>query len=540
MKPIYLVFLICIAALPVAHILTGAAIPFGNDTHCDPWYYFGLMEFPELGHVLAPTTRAISRLPAYVPISLLREIGATATGQQLYFWFNHINFTVATAVALVALFETETALVVTMLLTTSALYLAVLSTTYTSGAALAYGSIALACVSIGVRRPTLMMPLSFIAGVFVAFALHSHLVSAVFIFFFPILYAVIGIRAFVAGAALMVAGILVGTGLVGLTGLYLGQGFWSFENQIRDTILGMGVFWYEGWMTRSIGLLLMFFLPALQTITWARKRRSKRSLAILVSAIAVSAVNLIVTFAHKDQNLVFNFMYVMAIPIAALVFADAIEDYIVHHAPAAGLILAFLAISHVVIVAYLRGYILLHFMPIALAGALLALGVSIVYARLQSAVCGMAIIVSLFILMQGALGDTFSAHLYLDRAATRSNTQQVDKALRFLRSYGIIDRPVVWLGKVDNEVIEIGAFRSLVRCGFSIGFPDQRPDANLQSQETIAPGRLLIIMDNPKNYPRIEDALAKKGVRIEGAKSENINDSFRITIGRIANRVPEQ
>jgi hypothetical protein len=242
-----------------------------------------------------------------------------------------------------------------------------------------------------------------------------------------------------------------------------------------------------------------------------------------------------VTFAHRDQNLVFNYLYVMAIPIAALVFADAIEDYTGDLGPVAcGLILLLLAISHVVIVAYLRGYILLYFMPIALAGAVLALGLSLIYKRLRSAAWGMAIIGSLFIFLQGTLGDTlFRAHLSLDRAAARWNTQQVDKALRFMRRYGITDKPVVWLGKIDNEAIEIGAFRSLVRCGFSTDFPDQLPDGKLQWQSPIAPGRLLIIMDNPKNHPDVKAALAKKGISIGSDKSENINDGFRITIGRI-------
>jgi hypothetical protein len=103
-----------------------------------------------------------------------------------------------------------------------------------------------------------------------------------------------------------------------------------------------------------------------------------------------------------------------------------------------------------------------------------------------------------------------------------------------MRDYGITDKPIVWLGKVDNEAIEIGTFRSLVRCGFSTDFPDQLPNGDLQWQQTIAPGRLLIIMDNPKSYPEINDALAKAGISIENAKSENINNGFRITIGRIA------
>jgi hypothetical protein len=223
----------------------------------------------------------------------------------------------------------------------------------------------------------------------------------------------------------------------------------------------------------------------------------------------------------------------MALPIAALVLADAIEDYTINLGPVTcGLILAVLAISQLALVAYLRSYLLLY-MPIALAGAVLALCLSIIYGRLQLAASGMAIIGSLFIFMQGTLGDYFRAHLYLDRAATRWNTQQVDKALRFIHNYGITDKPIVWLGKVDNEAIEVGTFRSLVRCGFSTNFPDQLPDGDLQWQQTIAPGRLLIIMDNPENYSEIKDALAKKGISIENAKSENINNGFRITIGRI-------
>ena len=539
--PAYLILLICIVALPLVHIFTGAAIPFGNDWFCDTWYYFGLMEFPELGHVLAAGERTISRLPAYVPVSVLRELGATATGQELYFWLNHIIFAVTTVTALTALFEITTALIVSALVTTSALYLAVLSTTYPTGAALAYGSAALACVSIGVRRPPLVMPLALLAGVFVAFALHSHLVSAVFLFFLPILYIMIDIPAFLIGTLLMGVGMLVGTTFVGLTGLYLGQGFWSIGNQIRAVLSGVGVYWYQGWMLRSIGLVLMVLLPALQAITLVgRKRSSKRSQAILVSAIAVSGINLLVTFSHKDQNLVFNFMYILAIPIAALVVADAIEDKTRRiSCLACGAVLTCLIGLHVLIVAYLRGYILSHFMPIAFVGATLTLFVSILYARSRSIPGGIAVIGSSFIFMQAALGDYYRDHLYLNRVTARSNTQQVDKALAFIRGYGVTDKPVVWLGNVDNQTIATDAFQSLVRCGFSIDFPDRFPNSTLQWQPPIAPGRLLIVIDDPRKYPSIEDTLARHGVRIERVKSNNIDDSLRITMGLITEASPQ-
>lgn len=541
MKAAYLVFLIGIAALPSVYFITGAAIPFGNDWFCDTWYYFGLMEFPELGHVLAPGARTISRLPAYVPVSALRELGATATNQDLYFWLNHILFVAATAAALTALFEITTALIVTALVTTSALYLAVLSTTYPTGAALAYGSAALACVAIALRAPRFFIALSFIGGIFLAFSLHSHLVAAVFMFFLPILYFMIDVRAFVVGALAMCAGMIAGTGLVGMTGLYLGQGFWSFENQILAVVSGIGVYWYNGWILRSIGLLLMVLLPVLQTITFVgRKRDSKRSLVILVSAIAVSVINIVVTFAHKDQNLVFNFMYVMAIPVAVLVIADAIEDRVVFLGPLrCGIILATLMLCHIAIMTYLRHYILLYFMPIASLGALFAIVASWLYARSRSTTGGIVIVIGLFIFMQGALGDYYRDHLYLDRTAAKGNTQQIDKALRFMRDFPITDKPVVWLGKVDNQAVETAIFQSLVRCGFSIDFPDKFPDSDKQWQPALTVGHLLIVMDDPKKYPKIEETLAQKGITLANAKSEKIDDRLSITMGKIAAVAPQ-
>jgi len=540
MKVAYLILLFFIAALPSVYAAIGVAIPFGNDWFCDTWYYFGLMEFPELGHVLAPGARTISRLPAYVPVSVLRQLGATATGQELYFWLNHILFVAATASALTALFEITTALIVTVLVTTSALYLAVLSTTYPTGAALAYGSAALASVAIGLRVPGLLIPLSFIGGIFVAFSVHSHLVAAVFLFFLPILYFVIDVRAFLIGASVMCAGMIVGTGLVGLIGLYLGQGFWSFENQISAVVSGIGVYWYNGWMFRSIGLLLMVFLPTLQIITFVgRKRDSRRSLVILVSAIAISIVNILITFAHKDQNLVFNFMYVMTIPVAVLVIGDAIDDRVVFFGPLrCGIILATLMLCHIVIMAYLRRYLLLYFMPIASVGVLLTITVSALYARSRSTTGGIAIIAALFVFMQGTLGDYYRDHLYLDRTVAKWNTQQIDKALRFLRGFPVTEKPVVWLGKVDNQAIETGIFQSLVRCGFSIDFPDKFPDSDKQWQPALAAGQLLIVMDDPRKYPEIEDTLAQNGIRITDAKSEKIDDGLKITMGRIVAVAP--
>jgi hypothetical protein len=217
-----------------------------------------------------------------------------------------------------------------------------------------------------------------------------------------------------------------------------------------------------------------------------------------------------------------------------LVLSDAIDDKIAGSGPmVCGLTLGCLLGLHIVIVAYLRGFILSYFMPVAFAGAMLTLFMSIVYVRSWSVTSGIATIGSTFMFMQFALGDYYRNHLYLDRAMAKSNTQQIEKALHFMRNYGITDRPVVWLGKVDNQGVETAIFQSLVRCGFSIDFPDKFPNGTLQWQPALEPGHLLVVMDNPKKYTSIEDALANDGIRVEQLRSETINDGLRISMGRI-------
>ena len=157
----------------------------------------------------------------------------------------------------------------------------------------------------------------------------------------------------------------------------------------------------------------------------------------------------------------------------------------------------------------------------------------------RSTTGGIAIVVGLFIFMQGSLGDYYRDHLYLERTAAQWNTQQIDKALRFVRGFPITDKPVVWLGKVDSQAVETGIFQSLVRCGFSIDFPDKFPDSNKQWQPALTVGHLLIVMDDPKKYPKIEDTLAQKGITLANAKSEKIDDGLSITMGKIAAVAPQ-
>jgi hypothetical protein len=195
-------FLSLIVIVPALHGWTGLAVPFGNNGHCDPWYYYGLVHFPDYGNVLIPGTRQISRIPAYLPTYLLANMPFGLTFQEVNFWINHTAFTIALAAALFALFNLQIAVTTTLLVTTSALYLAIESTTYPTGAALAYAAIALACVAWSTRSTQWLIPLAFVGGAAAAFAVHGHLVSAVFIFFLPIIFANSrGRNAFIGSAA---------------------------------------------------------------------------------------------------------------------------------------------------------------------------------------------------------------------------------------------------------------------------------------------------------------------------------------------------
>jgi len=120
---------------------------------------------------------------------------------------------------------------------TSALWLAELSTTYTVGAALAYGMLALACLTNAAMARTRAREamLCVAAGALLAWAVNALLLA---VFFFAFLPLVLLIRrdwrsmAFYQDIVLIGVGGLLGTALVGLASMAIGQPFTIFWHQV--------------------------------------------------------------------------------------------------------------------------------------------------------------------------------------------------------------------------------------------------------------------------------------------------------------------
>jgi hypothetical protein len=532
-------FISLIAIVPAAHGWTGLAIPFGNNGHCDPWYYYGLMHFPDYGNVLVPGARTISRIPAYLPTYLLANIPFGLTFQEVSFWINHTIFSIALAAALVALFNLQIAVMTTLLVTTSALYLAIESTTYPTSAALAYAAIALACVAWSTQSPQWLVPLAFAGGAAAAFAVHGHLASVVFIFFLPIIFANSGVRNVSLGSALaaLLLGGLAGTGLVGVAGIALGQGFFSFMYQINEAIKGVGYWWYEGWMGRSVGLALSLMLPLLEAMVFlVRKSERRRSAVILISISAVSTFNVFTTMAFKEQFLVYEYFYAMMLPLAALVIADATDLCMPRLRT---LYLALLIIGlislHLFWIMQFRTIMLAHFMLLSISAGLItaALITGTKFLRRQSVFYGTATIIAIFGMLQSAIGDQFRGHLTLNREAEIRLYQRADAALQLLRQYGINQRPVAWLGHTNDAALQVAVFRSLIRCNFEQGFPNALPDPVLHWQAPLAPGQLLVWV-GPKEggEARLVQAMTKFHMQVTDMQSIVLGD-LQLIIGRV-------
>jgi hypothetical protein len=66
----------------------------------------------------------------------------------------------------------------------------------------------------------------------------------------------------------------------------------------------------------SPGLLLSLALPLIQATTYLIRREDRhRSVGILLAVAATSAFNIGTTFAFRQQTLVYDYLYVMMLPL---------------------------------------------------------------------------------------------------------------------------------------------------------------------------------------------------------------------------------
>jgi hypothetical protein len=152
--------------------------------------------------------------------------------------------------------------------------------------------------------------------------------------------------------------------------------------------------------------------------------------------------------------------------------------------------------------------------------------------------------VTLFALMQVALGGYMNAHLSADSRREKDRYDLTEQALGFVDGYGIASLPVIWIAPDVQSELATGAFRSFVRCGFEPSFPVELPDPRKHWQQALAPGVLLVALSLPSTAPEeVDRALGERGMALGDSRSQTFVKGdwlMRVTVGRVTGRPARQ
>ena len=191
-----------IILMPFAILMVNPLIPFANDHHCDPWYYFGLSHFYDQAPIVCSTAdslpydrlrnpfgkRATSRVPAiWIGYALYHSIPPMYAHYSEFFLYCYMTM-FSLFVALRLCFGERAAILGTLFMGGSAIFVGALATNYTSRAALAFASMALALVTRArySERPGVAFCFVGASGAAFALACNSNLLVAPFFFVTPI------------------------------------------------------------------------------------------------------------------------------------------------------------------------------------------------------------------------------------------------------------------------------------------------------------------------------------------------------------------
>ena len=517
----------------------GPAIPYGNDGHCDVWYYFGLASLADSAWTLGPASRMISRIATYLPNFALGRV-LPFNAAERFFLLNHTLAFVGAILAVRPLYGWGVAVLATVLVSTSALWLAELSTTYTVGAALAYGMLALACLTNAATARTRAREatLCVAAGALLAWAVNALLLA---VFFFAFLPLVLLIKrdwrsmAFYQDIVLIGVGGLLGTALVGLASMAIGQPFTIFWHQVVAAIAGGGDWWDDELIKKSVGIPLAVGV-SLALIVKLYAVRERRTAIVAAIIVLTTLTTLAQTFIPKSQTLLFDYVYVLLLVPALLGIAELAKT---PSREAAAIAIAAVIAAHIALmfalmhVPALRSYYVAGAMTLSIAAAC-AVAAAVVLRR------PILTHVSLFALMQVALGGYMYAHLFADSRQEKDRLDLTEQVLGFVRAYGIVSLPVIWIAPDVDSELATGAFRSFVRCTFQPSFPAGLPDPKKHWQEALAPGVLLVVLSLPAGAPDdVTRALGERGMALADGRSRTFAQGswlMRVTIGKVAGR----
>jgi hypothetical protein len=514
----------------------GPAIPYGNDGRCDPWYYFGFATLADSAWILSPGTRWGARLSAYLPNFVLGKV-LPLNAAERGFLLNHTLSYIGALLMVLPLYGFGIAILCAVLITSSALYISVLSTTYASVSALAYGFLAVACLTRVVVEQDYGKEtwLCLLAGLLFAWAALAHLLVAVFLSLLPLVLVVkYDWRSpnLYRDLALIIIGGVLGIALIGCSSLLVGQPFFAFWYQIRAAIRGID-FFDLAHLKQSVAIPLSLGL-SIALLTTLRFRADRLSIIITTIVFGTTIAAFAHTFIPRSFSLVTDNFFVLFLVPSTLAIAELLRRPTIEPVRATPII--------AIIIAY-AGLMLLLSASSTLRNAYLA------YAMIMTCLFSAAVVIAvilgrrtlviatLFLTLQATVGNLSRAHWTLDALVEKERAETVTQILNFVNRYGITRQPVIWIATDADPDLSLAAFRSFARCGFEPTFPGQLPDSQLQWQKPIARGELLILLNSPAmTQQTISAVLGTHSLRLTDVRTESFGREprqLRVTIGRL-------
>jgi hypothetical protein len=522
-------------------------IGYGNNHHCDPWYYFGLIANP-LYTLHIPFGRQISRVPVFLPAHYLYQIADGAFVERGFYLAFTIIPLCLVYIGFARRWNSTLAAFATVVVFFSNLYISIGSTTF-SLPALSLGLSAMGLYLIGstVQTATGTFALFTLAAGAIGSAFHAHALTIFTTFAIPILacysplFASWGPRRFTA--ALCISGVLGALGSTLVFGLLnyaiVGRGISVFLPQIRQAFRQVteGILhdtsqsdWYLNGPV--IGLVVLCLAGLLQhAIRFFRGDYRDLPSFIYIAAVIVSFGYL--TFIQHQFYFKHDYYYVFLLIPATLSLASLLRDLRSHVVPTVLYVTLFalmcvITYANLVLTKVFHEWAEVDFwaVPLGLAGAIVAIVVSSALSKNRlPPVCQVALLSCLLLFFGVGRSNGYGGAFFEgDRPDIRAGYDRVKLGINFIRDHYRGTFPNFWLADVPGAGDEIWLFRSFVRCESEFVYPDHLPDPEVHWQQPLAEADGAIVISNePTISPAAQTTLAGAGITARVYQSKEIS-----------------
>ena len=555
---------VAIAGATAIYVLaSNHVIPFSNDFHCDPWYYFGLFYLMDHATTILGG-RQLSRLPLVLPGYATTHLFPAAFADYATFLLLYGGSWLGIYFSLRRLGGAVAALIAATFFGFNPIVLGNLAVTFTSPSML-YVVIAvwLCCraqLNAGLSRFSTLA----LAGGVLGFAIHGHLYAIVCGCVAP-LYAMRWERggfAKLLGEGVLIA-IPVAIGLIAATlalgavnVLAFGGRFLFFERQLEaigtvDFVDYQLPGWYWSGARGAVATLGLAVAAAQLALAWIRPRTNGGKDVRLIFGVPLAFA---AAFAFIDAwlggvFLQYDYYYVFLIPVIAL-SVGALAASAREARGAAAVAIAYLLVAAAAalptietITRYLaspdNGVFALAAVAVAALAALLALAATPRLLPLAILVASL-IPVELAFKPQRFGRQAWMAAARSDAAYGAANYLRIRTAMEFLSAFRFPTTPVFWVSVDNGDWETIALPRSYLYCVVDMHLPRLETDA----REMTAGRYLVLVHSDAALVDLANTVLAERGLRAEEISRHKIASgavSYYVVIAKlVASSNPRQ